>query len=81
MNVRSDGGATSTACHGSPAPIRGAKCATLTRDGTIDDGSVSEQIEETGLGSDGNPSQAAVPVPEQEPQLIAKLGEIAETRF
>ena len=53
----------------------------LTGDGTVDDGSVSEDIEETRLRSGGNPREPAVPLAEQHPQLVAQLGEVAEARF
>jgi hypothetical protein len=75
------GAAASAPGRCSPTPIRVAKRATPARDGAIDERSVREYIEETRLHAGGNPGEPAVPVSEQDPQLITQLGEIAETRF
>jgi hypothetical protein len=75
------GAAASAPGRCSPTPIRVAKRATPARDGAIDERSVREYIEETRLHAGGNPGEPAVPVLEQDPQLITQLGEIAEPRF
>lgn len=55
--------------------------ATLTGDGAVDDGSVSENIEEARLRSGGNPGEAAIPVTEEYLQLVAQLSKVAEARL
>jgi hypothetical protein len=53
----------------------------LTGDSAIDRRSVSEHIKEPSLGSFRNLREPEVPVPEEHPQLVAQLGEIAEAGF
>ena len=65
----------------SSARVGIANCALLTGDGTVDRRSVSEHIKETSLRSFRNLREPEVPVPEEHPQLVAQLGEIAEAGF
>jgi hypothetical protein len=53
----------------------------LTCDGTVDRRSVSEHIKKPSLGSLRNLREPEVPVPEEDPQLVAQFGEIAKAGF
>jgi hypothetical protein len=73
--------AGSLAAFESSTRIGAANCALLTGDGTVDHKSVSEHIKESSLGSFRNLREPEVPIPEEHPQLVAQLGEIAEAGF
>jgi hypothetical protein len=81
LTRNADKAPSSPAAFVSAARVGSANCALLTGDGTVDRRSVSEHIKEPSLGSFRNLRETEVPVPEEHPQLVAQLGEIAEAGF
>ena len=65
----------------SSAPVGTCNGALLTGDGTVDRRPVTEHIKEPSLGSLRNLREPDVPVPEEHPQFVAQLGEIAKAGF
>jgi hypothetical protein len=55
--------------------------ATAVGDGTVDDGSLREHIEQARLRSLGDPGQSLIPIAKQEPEFVAQLGEVAKAYF
>ena len=58
-----------------------ANGALLSRDRPVEHRSISEHIEEACLRSTRNLREPDVPVPEEQAQLVAQLGEVAEAGF